>query len=110
EHTELKYGLVEIPLPPGADVEGTSWGISLRLDEKTEDLTPIEVTPYESGKMSYRVPVDKLSGPITISHLVRFSTPGKFELPPVRYWRMYAPNESAFSDEPGKVTHVAVVR
>lgn len=109
-NTEFKYGLVEIPLPPGADVEGTSWGLNVRWDDKSTDATPIVVTPYEAGKMSYRVPIDKLTAPVTISHLVRFSTPGKFALPPVRYWRMYAPNESAFSDEPGKVTNVAVSR
>jgi len=108
--TDFKYGLLEVPLPPGADVEGTSWGIGLRLDPTKPETQPIEAKPYETGKMSYRVAVDRLAEAVTIQHLVRFSAPGKFELPPTRYWRMYAPNAAAYSDEPGKVTNVAVKR
>ncbi|MFO6381320.1 hypothetical protein ACLBYN_52895, partial [Pseudomonas aeruginosa] len=29
EDTALRYGMLELPLPPGADVERTTWGIKI---------------------------------------------------------------------------------
>ena len=32
----LRYGQVEVPLPPGADVERTTWGISVNKTQRRE--------------------------------------------------------------------------
>lgn len=91
----LRYGLVEVPLPPGADVERTTWGISITGLAGAE-AAPLEKARHEPGQLRYAVPVDTLVGEVRFRHLVRFSTKGSFELPPARYHRMYAPQEQAF--------------
>ncbi|HLD64997.1 MAG TPA: alpha-2-macroglobulin, partial [Pseudomonas sp.] len=95
----LRYGLLEIPLPPGADVERTTWGIQVSgLD--SEEAAPLEKARHEPGQLLYAVPVDSLEGTLTVRHLVRFSQKGQFSLPPARYVRMYAPQEQALEREP----------
>jgi uncharacterized protein YfaS (alpha-2-macroglobulin family) len=41
------------------------------------------------------VPVDALSGELRLRHLVRFSQKGQFNLPPVRFKQVYAPQHQA---------------
>jgi len=95
----LRYGLLEVPLPPGADVERTTWGIQVSgLD--SEEAAPLEKARYEDGQLLYAVPVDSLQGGLTVRHLVRFSRKGEFSLPPARYVRMYAPQDQALESEP----------
>jgi len=95
----LRYGLLEVPLPPGADVERTTWGIQVSgLD--SEEAAPLEKARHEPGQLLYAVPVDSLQGGLTVRHLVRFSQKGDFSLPPARYVRMYAPQEQALESEP----------
>jgi uncharacterized protein YfaS (alpha-2-macroglobulin family) len=95
----LRYGLLEVPLPPGADVERTTWGIQVSgLD--SEEAAPLEKARHEQGQLLYAVPVDSLQGGLTVRHLVRFSQKGEFSLPPARYVRMYAPQEQALESEP----------
>ncbi len=90
-----RYGVLEIPLPPGVEVEPTTWGINiggLPGEDKPVNLSEPIFTP---GRRSYSVPVDELSATRVYRHLVRFSQRGVFGLPPVRYFRMYRPNDKA---------------
>lgn len=51
---------------------------------------------YNMGDLNYRQPVMTLDGPLVLRQLVRFALPGTFVLPPVRYFRMYQPDEQAY--------------
>ncbi|MDO9618596.1 MAG: alpha-2-macroglobulin [Pseudomonas sp.] len=102
-HTEaerpLRYGLLEVPLPPGADVERTTWGIQVSGLGSAE-AAPLEKARHEPGQLLYAVPIDSLQGTQVFRHLVRFSQKGQFSLPPVRYQRMYAPQDQALESQP----------
>lgn len=85
----LVYGMLDVPLPPGADVERTTWGLTIKgLESGT-----LNKAINEPGELSYGVPVEKLltNNPFEVRHLVRFSQKGQFTLPPVRYRQLYAP-------------------
>ncbi|MFJ7797865.1 alpha-2-macroglobulin family protein [Pseudomonas sp. NPDC096950] len=101
----LRYGMIEVPLPPGADVERTTWGIKLMGKAGTEP-TALEKARFEPGQMAYGIPVDALSGELRVRHLVRFSQKGQFNLPPVRFTQVYAPQHQAQEQKPalGQVT------
>ena len=101
----LRYGMIEVPLPPGADVERTTWGIKLMGKAGTEP-TALEKARFEPGQMAYAIPVDALSGELRVRHLVRFSQKGQFNLPPVRFTQIYAPQHQAQEQKPalGQVT------
>ncbi|MBK5531392.1 alpha-2-macroglobulin family protein [Pseudomonas sp. TH08] len=90
----LRYGMLEVPLPPGADVERTTWGIKLQGKDGTEPAA-LEKARFEPGQLAYAVPVDALSGELRLRHLVRFSQKGQFTLPPVRFTQIYAPQHQA---------------
>ena len=102
----LRYGMLEVPLPPGADVERTTWGIKLMGQAGTEP-TALEKARFEPGQMAYAVPVDSLSGEVRLRHLVRFSQKGEFHLPPVRFTQVYAPQHQALEQKPA-LGHVKV--
>ncbi|WP_299065156.1 alpha-2-macroglobulin [Accumulibacter sp.] len=90
-----RYGLVEVPLPPGADVERGTWGIRVRgLDG--DAVVPMEKARYQPGELSYAVPVDQLAESRVFRHLLRFGSRGSFVVPPARFQRMYQPEEKAF--------------
>ena len=90
-----RFGLLEVPLPPGADVERGTWGIRLRgLDG--EEVVSMPRARFELGQLSYAVPVDNLAEGHVIRHLLRFGSRGSFVLPPARFQRMYQPEEKAF--------------
>lgn len=101
----LRYGLLEVPLPPGADVERTTWGIKLMGKAGTEP-TALEKARFEPGQLAYALPVDALSGELRLRHLVRFSQKGQFNLPPARFTQVYAPQHQAQEQKPalGQVT------
>ncbi|MNM79915.1 hypothetical protein D3C81_918630 [compost metagenome] len=101
----LRYGMLEVPLPPGADVERTTWGIKLMGKAGTEP-TSLEKARFEPGQMAYAIPVDALSGELRLRHLVRFSQKGQFNLPPVRFTQVYAPQHQAMEQKAalGQVT------
>lgn len=104
--TAMRYGLLEVPLPPGADVERTTWG--LQISGLAGDSNgALDGARHEMGQMSYAVPVDSLSGEIVLRHLLRFSQKGQFELPPARFHRMYQPAQQAFEVEPA-LQHIDV--
>jgi uncharacterized protein YfaS (alpha-2-macroglobulin family) len=101
----LRYGMLEVPLPPGADVERTTWGIKL-MGKPGSEATALEKARFEPGQMAYAIPVDALSGELRVRHLVRFSQKGQFNLPPVRFTQVYAPQHQAVEQQPalGQVT------
>jgi uncharacterized protein YfaS (alpha-2-macroglobulin family) len=87
-----RYGLLEVPLPPGASVETGTWGIKI----KAEKIAPLERARQESTRDGYVVPVEPLSAEVTVRHLLRFAQKGSFNLPPARFYRMYQPEQKAF--------------
>ncbi|CAD6560025.1 alpha-2-macroglobulin family protein [Paraburkholderia metrosideri] len=107
------YGLLDVPLPPGGDVEATSWGVSIDglpgLKEGGSGPQPFQrAASYEMGELSYHQPVPLLDRPVTLRQLVRFALPGTFGLPPARYFRMYQPDAKAF--EGGRSDRVTTMR
>jgi uncharacterized protein YfaS (alpha-2-macroglobulin family) len=100
--TRVRYGLVEVPLPPGAGVESSTWGISL------SNGGDLERARNEPSKGGYAVPIELVEQPVVVRHLLRFSQKGKYTLPPARFYSMYAPQNKAFENM-GK-THVVTVK
>ncbi|MFC5771689.1 MG2 domain-containing protein [Thauera sinica] len=92
-----RHGLVEAALPPGVAVERGTWGIAL-LDGGPQ-AAPLERARAEEHSGSYGVPVDRLEGTVTVRHLLRVAQPGRFVLPPARYYRMYQPEQKALADK-----------
>jgi hypothetical protein len=93
----VRFAALEVPLPPGADIERTTWGVQVRFGETTRRA--MDRARHESGDLRYVVPVDTLDAPLTVRHLVRFSQRGRFVLPPARLFRMYDPDDKAFEGE-----------
>lgn len=92
----LRYGQVEVPLPPGADVERTTWGISVNKPNAGKQQGQLlEKARNEMGELAYMLPVKELTGTVTFRHLLRFSQKGQFVLPPARYVRSYAPAQQS---------------
>jgi uncharacterized protein YfaS (alpha-2-macroglobulin family) len=101
---EHHYGIVEAPLPPGASVERSTWGVDL-VDG--ESVAAIERSKAEEQRDRYGVPVEYVgSNPVTLRHLLRVSQTGRFVLPPVRYYRMYQPEQKAYEDGGNKAWQV----
>ena len=93
----LRYGIVEVPLPPGATADRTTWGIAVRFPGAGA-AEALERARYEQTPRGYAVPVDALAGDVVVRHLIRVAQTGKFALPPVRYYRMYQPEQKAFEE------------
>ncbi len=91
--TQHRYGLLEVALPPGASVEAGTWGIKLKKGDKFEAL---ERTRHEDRRDGYVVPIEPLSGDVTVRHLLRFAQKGSYVLPPTQFYRMYQPEQKAF--------------
>jgi alpha-2-macroglobulin len=95
-----RYGLLEVPLPPGAELDPFTWGMGIQGIGETKDPVPLTETRAEMKNGSYTVPVGRLGGDDenrqrTFRHLVRFPLPGTMHLPPVRYFSMYNQEEAA---------------
>lgn len=94
----VAYALAEVALPPGAQVEGSTWGMLIAgLD--AEDMKPFANPSFEEGVLSYRVPVQKLSEPTRLRQLVRFGQKGRFELPAPRLFNMYDPSRVSLATQ-----------
>ncbi|WP_374328126.1 alpha-2-macroglobulin [Azonexus sp.] len=104
--TPMHYGLLEAALPPGAAVEKSTWGISLRRGGKGAEA--MEKARQENTRFGYAVPVAPLDREVTIRHLLRFSQKGQFQLPPARFHRMYQPEQKAFEAKDRAWTSVRV--
>ncbi len=92
-----QFGMVEAPLPPGASVESTTWGINIAAPSGNETEALPRATA-ETTNFGYGVPVETLGGEVVVRHLVRFAQTGRFKLPPVRYYGMYTPMNKAVQD------------
>lgn len=92
--TRVRYGLVEVPLPPGASVESTTWGI--RVPSKSSEPEALERARHQAMPYGYAVPVEPLAERTVLRHLVRFSQKGQYVLPATRLQRMYAPSPAAY--------------
>lgn len=105
-----RYGLLEVPLPPGAEVESTTWGMKIDgFPKDNKDDTGLRRVNHEMGRLSYHLPVELLDKPQTLRQLVRFSQKGRFSVPPTRYFRMYQPEDKALENT-GKGNRVMEVR
>ncbi|MDR2625823.1 MAG: alpha-2-macroglobulin family protein, partial [Zoogloeaceae bacterium] len=95
--SEMRHGLLEVPLPPGAAIEPSTWGLMV-------DGEAMEKSRAEIQRDRYGVPLDSLQkeDSAVIRHLLRFAQKGRFVLPPARYYAMYQPNKKTF--ENGKTT------
>lgn len=90
----IPYGLIEVPLPPGAHVEASTWGIYFAQGGA------LEAARFEEKKGAYLIPLAKLeknkSGNYSVRHLLRLGQTGQYQLPPIRYWQMYQPTQQAW--------------
>jgi uncharacterized protein YfaS (alpha-2-macroglobulin family) len=102
----LRYALLEVPLPPGASVDSTTWGINLP-GGKDDKLEGLERARHETTRLGYAVPVDGVAEPLRLRHLVRFAQQGTFTLPRARLYRMYQPTATAVETGDGP-RHVEV--
>lgn len=91
-----RLGVLDVPLPPGADVEPTTWGV--KIDGLPGESEPVEMpeSRLAGGERRYSIPIDQLEGTQVFRHLVRFGQRGRFTLPPARYFRMYQPGDQAY--------------
>jgi len=88
-----------VPLPPGASVEPSTWGINIANLDGNKEPQSFSRSDYEEGELSYQIPVPELKSPTTYRQLVRFATRGEFTLPPVRLMRLYHTADKALSDD-----------
>jgi hypothetical protein len=93
----LRFGIVEVPLPPGISADRTTWGINVQFPG-SQTSEALEHARYELTPQGYAVPVDTLKDRTVIRHLLRAAQAGKFVLPPARYYRMYQPEQKAFEE------------
>lgn len=100
---KYRFGMLDVALPPGASVEASTWGIKL-LGEKE----PLERARHTERRDGYAVPIEPLTGPLTVRHLVRFGQKGTYVLPPARFYRMYQPDKKALEGEGKTVRSIRV--
>ncbi len=112
-----RFGLLDIALPPGAFMEPSTWGVRLLESEALSAARAasapganannsanadksageaIERAIGETARDGYRIPLDAVQGNKVVRHLVRFGQKGSYQVPPMRYWRMYQPQDKAF--------------
>jgi uncharacterized protein YfaS (alpha-2-macroglobulin family) len=97
----LRYMVVEVALPAGAQVESSTWGIKIKQPSaKTEGDMPKANFQDLSGR--YAVPVGDIDKATTVQHLIRFSQRGTYVLPPARAYNMYSPDAQVLETEPLK--------
>lgn len=100
----LNFALLEVPLPVGAEVEKTTWGIKLPEYQFNESMEPpvepptdstgitfLDLADYQTEEMDmgYAIPVGKIEGPRTFYRLIRFSGTGDYQIPSARLTSMY---------------------
>lgn len=101
----LRWGLLEVALPPGAAVESGTWGLDVQGADGSA-TTALERAVHQATRQGYAVPVEKLGAgeAVTYRHLLRFSQRGRYQLPPARVYRMYEPEAKALEAKPGWAT------
>ncbi len=88
---QAQFLLLEVPLPPGGEVDESTWGITFK-NLKT-NFTQARSSAQALG---YSIPVGSLKGPLEFDELVRFSSRGQFVMPPARLFRMYRPESHSY--------------
>lgn len=94
----LRFGILEVPLPPGTSADRSTWGINVRFPGR-DAAEALERARYEQTPRGYAVPIESLDGEVVVRHLVRAAQTGTFKLPPARYYRMYQPEQKAFEEK-----------
>lgn len=106
-----RFGIAEVALPPGAAVESSTWGLNVGGFEGTQGKAePMERVRHENAPYGYSVAIEPLRGSVTLRHLVRFGARGTFNLPPVRFYRMYQPEQKAFEGQSRPVARAVEVK
>ena len=108
----FQYGLLEIPLPAGAEVEGRTWGVKIKGlgGEQSDKAASFAHGEYETGTLSYRVPVADMAPnrEIQVRHLVRFNQRGEFKVPSARMFLMYQPDRKAIENGKDSIHQLTV--
>jgi uncharacterized protein YfaS (alpha-2-macroglobulin family) len=94
----MRLGIVEAPLPPGATVEASTWGVMVREGRDEPEALPRATA--EETPTGYAIPIELLEDTVIHRHLVRVAQPGRYTLPPARYYRMYQPERKAYESKP----------
>jgi len=81
----MRYVVIEAALPAGAQVESGTWGIKVG----NQDMPKAN---FQDLVGRYAVPVGDVDKEVVVRHLIRFSQPGKYILPPARAYNMYSPD------------------
>lgn len=89
-----RFLLLEVPLPSGGEVDGTTWGLSFPNFE-----THFSEPRLSAMGLSYSIPIEKIDTEKKFHQLVRFASRGRFQIPPVRISNMYRPAERAFEGD-----------
>lgn len=94
------YGMIEVPLPPGVDVQTDLGKIQVvKVNESGSDQT-IEIDEVSRlGDLTYKIPVKELVGKKVFRHAIQFSAKGKYKLPMTRFFEMYAPDKKAYRNK-----------
>lgn len=89
-----RYMLLEVPLPAGGEVDGSTWGLAF------EEMDPhfTEARPASNG-MGYSLPIESIDKETKFHQLIRFSSRGKFKTPPARIFKMYRASDRAFEGD-----------
>jgi uncharacterized protein YfaS (alpha-2-macroglobulin family) len=91
------YGMIEIPLPPGASVESNLGKIEvIKITESGSDET-VEIDEVSRpGSLKYKIPVKELTERKVFRHVIQFSAKGKYKMPMARFFKMYTPDKKAY--------------
>ncbi len=96
-NTKGRFMLLEVPLPPGGEVDGTTWGLHFKnIEPKFSDAK------VSSTGLGYSIPIESLEKQEKFHQLVRFASRGVFHLPPARIFKMYRPVEHSYEGDSAK--------
>lgn len=116
-NTPINFALLEVPLPVGAEVEKTTWGIKLPAQQFSESMEPpvepatdstgitfLDLADYQTEEMDmgYAIPVGKIDGTRTFYRLLRFSGTGDYQIPSARLTSMYRSGVAFEADKNAK--------
>ncbi len=100
-----RYGLLEVPLPPGGEREPFTWGMAVTGLTKDEQPLMLSESRAENRAESYIVPIPVLGSSTAaaekriLHHLIRMPLQGSLQVPAVRYFSMYNPEAWASSKQ-----------
>lgn len=94
-----QYALLEVPLPPGASVEPSTWGVTISGLDGNEYPVDFARNQFEEGNLSYQVPFPEVAGEQVQRQLLRFASRGEFVMPAARLFMMYQPSQQAVQSD-----------